>query len=65
MNTPMSSRRVAQTETRVHEHYLRHTKRFPNIWCAGCGNGIVLGAIIRAVDELGLDKNEVAMISGI
>jgi 2-oxoglutarate ferredoxin oxidoreductase subunit beta len=25
----------------------------------------VLGAIVRAVDELGLDKNEVAMISGI
>jgi 2-oxoglutarate ferredoxin oxidoreductase subunit beta len=35
------------------------------VWCAGCGNGIVLGAIIRAVDDLGLDKNEVAMISGI
>ena len=58
-------RGVVQPESRVHERYLRHTKRFPNIWCAGCGNGIVLGAIIRAVDELGLDKNEVAMISGI
>jgi 2-oxoglutarate ferredoxin oxidoreductase subunit beta len=63
---PASSRHTAvQTESRVHERYLRHTKKFPNIWCSGCGNGIVLGAIIRAVDELGLDKNEVAMISGI
>ncbi len=54
-----------QPESRVHERYLRHSKKFPNIWCAGCGIGIVLGAIIRAVDELGLDKNDVAMISGI
>jgi 2-oxoglutarate ferredoxin oxidoreductase subunit beta len=58
-------RTIVHPESRVHERYLRHTKKFPNIWCAGCGNGIVLGAIIRAVDELGLDKNQVAMISGI
>jgi len=49
----------------VHERYLRHSKKFPNVWCAGCGNGIVLSTIVRAVDELALDKNEVAMISGI
>jgi len=54
-----------QPESRVHERYLRHSKKFPNIWCAGCGIGIVLGAIIRAVDSLNLDKNDVAMISGI
>ena len=54
-----------QSESRVHQRYLRHSKRFPNVWCAGCGIGIVLGTIVRAVDELGLDKDEVAMISGI
>ena len=54
-----------QRESRVHERYLRHSKKFPNVWCAGCGIGIVLGAIIRAVDALQLDKNDVAMISGI
>ncbi|HDD24842.1 MAG TPA: 2-oxoacid:ferredoxin oxidoreductase subunit beta [Chloroflexi bacterium] len=54
-----------QRESRVHEQYLRHHKKFPNVWCAGCGIGIVLGSIIRAVDELQLDKNDVAMISGI
>ncbi|RME37359.1 MAG: 2-oxoacid:ferredoxin oxidoreductase subunit beta [Thermoflexia bacterium] len=54
-----------QSESRIHERYLRHSKKFPNIWCAGCGIGIVLGAIIRAVDSLGLDKNEIAMVSGI
>ncbi len=54
-----------QSESRVHKRYLRHSKKFPNMWCAGCGNGIVLGAIIRAVDSLSLDKDAVAMISGI
>ncbi len=52
-------------ESRVHERYLRHHKKFPNVWCAGCGIGIVLGAIIRAVDTLQIDKNDVAVISGI
>jgi len=52
-------------ESLVHERYLRHSKKFPNVWCAGCGIGIVLGAIIRAVDGLQLDKDDVAMISGI
>jgi 2-oxoglutarate ferredoxin oxidoreductase subunit beta len=54
-----------QSESRVHQRYLRHSKKFPNVWCAGCGIGIVLGTIIRAVDDLELDKNDVAMISGI
>jgi len=45
--------------------YLRHKKKFPGIWCAGCGIGIVLAAIIRAVGRMGLDKDDVAMISGI
>jgi 2-oxoglutarate ferredoxin oxidoreductase subunit beta len=54
-----------QSESRVHQRFLRHSKKFPNVWCAGCGIGIVLGAIIRAVDSLKLNKNDVAMISGI
>jgi len=45
--------------------YLRPTKKFPNVWCAGCGIGIVMGALIRAVDRIGLDKDDVALISGI
>lgn len=46
-------------------HYLRQNKKFPTVWCPGCGIGIVLKAIIRAVDDLGLDKDKVAMVSGI
>lgn len=45
--------------------YLRPKKKFPGVWCAGCGIGIVLGAIVRAVDRLGLARDRVAMISGI
>ncbi|MBC7265153.1 MAG: 2-oxoacid:ferredoxin oxidoreductase subunit beta [Chloroflexi bacterium] len=45
--------------------YLRHSKKFPVMWCAGCGIGIVLGAIIRAIDRMGLDRDRVAMVSGI
>ncbi len=45
--------------------YLRHTKKFPNVWCSGCGIGIVMGALIRAVDRIGLEKDDVALVSGI
>lgn len=45
--------------------YLRHTKKFPNVWCSGCGIGIVMGALIRAVDRLELSKDDVALVSGI
>jgi 2-oxoglutarate ferredoxin oxidoreductase subunit beta len=45
--------------------YLRSTKKFPNVWCAGCGIGIVMGALIRAVDRIGLEKDDVALVSGI
>jgi 2-oxoglutarate ferredoxin oxidoreductase subunit beta len=45
--------------------YLRPKKRFPSVWCPGCGIGIVLGGIIRAVESLRLEKDDVALISGI
>jgi len=38
---------------------------FPNVWCPGCGIGIALGAFIRAVDRLGIPKDEIALVSGI
>jgi 2-oxoglutarate ferredoxin oxidoreductase subunit beta len=46
-------------------NYLRPHKGMPTVWCAGCGNGIVMSAIIRAIDKLGLDKDNVVMVSGI
>lgn len=55
---------MAKTETLVYK-YLREYKKFPTVWCAGCGNGIILGAIIRAIDGLNIDRNDIAMVSGI
>ncbi|MBI5015384.1 MAG: 2-oxoacid:ferredoxin oxidoreductase subunit beta [Deltaproteobacteria bacterium] len=46
-------------------HYFRAAKKFPPIWCAGCGNGIVLGSLIRAIDRTGWTKDEVLLASGI
>jgi 2-oxoglutarate ferredoxin oxidoreductase subunit beta len=48
----------------MHE-YLRHAKKFPHIWCPGCGNGIVLGALLRAIHAMGWKKDDVMMASGI
>jgi len=47
-----------------YEKYLR-IEKFPLIWCPGCGDGIVLKAMLRAVDRIGLDRNEICMVSGI
>jgi 2-oxoglutarate/2-oxoacid ferredoxin oxidoreductase subunit beta len=44
---------------------LRKNKKFPTIWCSGCGIGIVMGALIRAIDHLGLDNDNVALVAGI
>ena len=49
----------------VRKEYLRHDKKFPHVWCPGCGNGIVMGALLRAIHGLGLDKDEVVLASGI
>jgi 2-oxoglutarate/2-oxoacid ferredoxin oxidoreductase subunit beta len=38
---------------------------FPHMWCPGCGHGIVLNCLIRAIETLGWSKNEIAMVSGI
>ncbi|MFV0439335.1 MAG: 2-oxoacid:ferredoxin oxidoreductase subunit beta [Desulfopila sp.] len=46
------------------QDYLR-TRFFPHMWCPGCGHGIVLNALLRAVEELGLKKNDIVMTSGI
>ncbi len=47
----------------VGEKYLRKSA-LPFLWCAGCGNGTVLNATIRAIDELGIIK-DVALVGGI
>jgi len=55
---------MEQTSNVTHK-YLRSKKKFPNVWCPGCGIGICMGAMIRAIDGLGLQKDDVAVVSGI
>ena len=55
---------MGDVTTLIHK-YLRHNKKFPHVWCPGCGNGIVLGALIRAIDDLQYEKDEVVLVSGI
>ena len=48
----------------VHD-WLRHDKKFPPIWCPGCGLGILLGSLVRALIKSGLSKDQVVMVSGV
>jgi len=51
--------------TKLIYKYLRHDKKFPHVWCPGCGIGIMLGALIRAIDRTGFEKDEIVLVSGI
>ena len=55
---------MAEITKLVHK-YLRHDKKFPHVWCPGCGIGIVLGAMIRAIDRLAYRKDDIVMVAGI
>jgi 2-oxoglutarate ferredoxin oxidoreductase subunit beta len=46
------------------EKYLRRD-RFPHMWCPGCGNGIVLGCLLRAIKKLGLEQDKTIIVGGI
>ena len=48
----------------VIKNYLRE-RFFPHLWCPGCGHGMVLNGLLRAIEQLGLSKNEIVMVSGI
>jgi 2-oxoglutarate ferredoxin oxidoreductase subunit beta len=54
-----------EQQSNITHKYLRPKKKFPNVWCPGCGIGIAMGAMIRAIDGLGLQKDDVAIVSGI
>src|SRR5574340_1035322 len=46
------------------KEYLR--ERFmPHIWCPGCGHGIIMNNLVRAIADLGLKKNDIVMVTGI
>lgn len=47
-----------------YDKYIRKDK-LPHMWCSGCGNGIIIKSSIRAIDQMGWDKNDVMAVSGI
>jgi len=44
--------------------YLRKDK-MPHIWCPGCGHGTIMKSILRAIDKLQWNKDDVVVVSGI
>ena len=47
-----------------YDEYLR-TDKMPTLWCWGCGDGVILKAFIRAIDKLGIKKDDMCVVSGI
>ena len=47
----------------VNEYF--RAKKLPQIWCPGCGHGIITRAITVAIDKSGLDRNKICIVSGI
>ena len=44
--------------------YMR-PENMPHIWYPGCGNGIILREVAQAVENLGIDRNKLMIVSGI
>ena len=47
-----------------YDEYLR-TDKMPTLWCWGCGDGVILKALISAIDKLGWNMDDVCVVSGI
>ena len=47
-----------------YDKYLRVDK-MPTLWCWGCGDGVILKSVIRAIDTMGWDMKDVCVVSGI
>jgi len=50
--------------SRLIEKYMREAY-LPHIWCAGCGNGIILRDVVQAMENLGLERRDTVIVSGI
>lgn len=37
----------------------------PHMWCAGCGIGTMMGALVRSFEELGYRKSQTVVVTGI
>jgi len=55
---------MAEVTKLIHK-YLRHEKKFPHVWCPGCGIGTAFSSCLLAVQASGFDLNKTVMVSGI
>ena len=44
--------------------YMR-LEHLPQIWCPGCGNGIIMRDVVQAIENLGLSRTDTIIVSGI
>ena len=47
-----------------YDKYLRVDK-LPTLWCWGCGDGVILKTIVRAIHSVGWNMDDVCLVSGI
>jgi len=47
-----------------YQKYLRVNK-MPTLWCWGCGDGVILKAVVRAIEQMGWNQDDVCVVSGI
>ena len=59
----MAKVKVGKTLDILAKYYRRDG--FPTIWCPGCGIGNVVSAMVRAIDNLGLNHDETVIVTGI
>ena len=52
------------TKSHLKDDFIR-AERLPNIWCPGCGIGIVLGAYVNALEKSGIPTGKHLCVSGI
>ena len=60
----MKTTAIANIRTHPLDEYLR-TDRLPHIWCPGCGLGMILGTMLRAINKAHLDIDMTTIVSGI
>jgi 2-oxoglutarate ferredoxin oxidoreductase subunit beta len=55
---------VQDVEPNIVERYLR-MDRMPHMWCPGCGIGTTVNCFVRAIEECGIPRDKIAIVSGI
>jgi 2-oxoglutarate ferredoxin oxidoreductase subunit beta len=43
----------------------KYVRSQPTAFCPGCGGGIILNCFLRAIDDIGIDRNKILAVSGI